>query len=555
MEKIECIWCEKPLTGLKRKFCSRSCFSKYDYQKNKKLKNSKKKKFCKWCNKPLKGLQQKFCSKDCSRKEYKYNGYEKKIYIFESHKDLIETEWDWKKNKKLGLDPNKLTCGTHKKAYWICNKNKNHKWMTSINNRTKINNTNCPYCSGRRATKKTCLKTNSPNLCKEWNYKKNKNLKPENVSYQSNKKVWWECSKGHEWEAVIYSRTTTTTNKGRNCPYCSNKKVCKDNCLSTKFPELAKEWHPTKNGKLTPENVVPGNSTKIWWQCSKKHEWRTRISERTYGSNCPYCAGQKVCKDNCLKTNFPDLCKEWNYKKNKDLKPESIVPGSGEKVWWICPKKHEWKAVIKSRTNGRNCPYCSGNKVCKDNCLSTKFPEITKEWHPIKNGKLTPENITSKNNKKVWWICSKQHEWKATISHRTNGRGCPYCLKKNEGKVKKLLSKCFKKWKIIPNKKIWHTYKNYNHRRFCDFWLEKNKIKIIVEYDGRQHYVPVCFNGISLKKAEKQFKQTQLKDKLDAEFCKENNIILHRIKYDEDKELSIKKLLEKIENINSASQK
>jgi hypothetical protein len=53
---------------------------------------------------------------------------------------------------------------------------------------------------------------------------------------------------------------------------------------------------------------------------------------------------------------------------------------------------------------------------------------------------------------------------------------------------------------------------------------------------------------MSLKKAKKVFKLSQLKDKLDAQFCEENNIILHRIRYDEDKEVSIKQLYERINN-------
>ena len=52
-------------------------------------------------------------------------------------------------------------------------------------------------------------------LMKEWNYEKNKNLKPEYISVNSNKKVWWKCDKEHEWEAVISSR-----NKGAGCMLC-----------------------------------------------------------------------------------------------------------------------------------------------------------------------------------------------------------------------------------------------------------------------------------------------------------------------------------------------
>jgi len=416
----------------------------------------------------------KYCSKKCSKQGYYKNGCEEKTPLSQTHLELMK-EWDWEKNKEIGLNPDQLTHGSSKKSFWICKKNKKHKWKTIISNRTKINGNNCPYCAGQKVTKENCLKTNFPVLCKEWNYKKNKNL--------------------------------------------------------------------------TPKDVMPKSNKMIWWICSQKHEWESIISDRTNGSNCPYCTGKKVCLDNCLSTINPKLAKEWNYKKNKNLTPKDVMPGSKKKIWWICSQKHEWKAIINSRNRGSNCPYCSGNKICNDNCLSTKFPEIAKEWHPTKNGELTPEKVMPKSHKRIWWICSQGHDWESAICSRTNGRGCYYCVKKNEGKVGKLLFKYFKDWTIIPGKRIWYKYKDYNHKRFCDFWLEKNGIKIIIEYDGRQHFMPVCFNGISIKKAKENLKHTQIKDKLDTEFCKENNIILWRIKYDEDKEKSIKELLKKIEQL------
>ncbi len=111
------------------------------------------------------------------------------------------------------------------------------------------------------------------------------------------------------------------------------------------------------------------------------------------------------------------------------------------------------------------------------------------------------------------------------------------------------LSQYFKDWNIIPHKKIWDTYENYNHKRYCDFWLEKDDIKVMVEYDGTQHFMPVRFNGMSLKKAERQFKNTQIKDKLDSQFCRKKNILLYRIKYDQDMEESIIRLKNRINSL------
>ena len=163
--------------------------------------------------------------------------------------------------------------------------------------------------------------------------------------------------------------------------------------------------------------------------------------------------------------------------------------------------------------------------------------------------------MTPGSNSKVWWICSQGHEFKSTICNRSSSRksGCPFCYRKNEAIVKTLLSGYFNDWTITSHKKIWDTYKDYNYRRNCDFWLEKDNIKVMVEYDGEQHYRPVTFGCKDKEKVMEIFKRTQLKDLLDFEFCLENNIILHRIKYDEDKEESIKGLLIKLSKTTNFS--
>jgi hypothetical protein len=202
----------------------------------------------------------------------------------------------------------------------------------------------------------------------------------------------------------------------------------KGNTLQTVNPKLAREWHPTKNVPLTPNNVPPSTKKKAWWICSKGHEWDAAISSRSQDCGCPYCAGRKVHSGNCLQTINPELAKEWHPTKNTPLTPNDVTTGSGKKVWWICTRGHEWEAAICSRSQGYGCPYCAGQKVHSDNCLQTINPKLAKEWHPIKNAPLTPNDVTSYSNKKVWWICAARgNEWEAAIASRSRGKGCPYC--------------------------------------------------------------------------------------------------------------------------------
>lgn len=274
--------------------------------------------------------------------------------------------------------------------------------------------------------KEQSLAKNYPELAKEWHPAKNGKLKPELVSYGSDKKVWWRCDKGHEWEAVISSRVS-----GVGCPFCSGNRVIKgENDLLTLYPLIAAEWHPTKNGDLKPNEVAIKSNKKVWWLAKCGHEWETLIISRISGNNCPYCGNQKLLKGfNDFKTKNPELAKEWHPTKNGNLKPEDVISGSHKKVWWLAKCSHEWEAAIGDRTIGGNgCPFCSNNKLLVGfNDLKTKNPELVKEWHPTKNGIIKPENFFPNSHEKVWWICPKGHEYESYIIHRNNGTGCPIC--------------------------------------------------------------------------------------------------------------------------------
>ena len=68
------------------------------------------------------------------------------------------------------------------------------------------------------------LATLNPQLANEWDYEKNGELKPEDFTCGSDKKVWWKCEKGHEWQATINNR-----NNGTGCPICYKEKRKKKN--------------------------------------------------------------------------------------------------------------------------------------------------------------------------------------------------------------------------------------------------------------------------------------------------------------------------------------
>ncbi|AOR26220.1 conserved hypothetical protein (DUF4379) [Formosa sp. Hel3_A1_48] len=306
---------------------------------------------------------------------------------------------------------------------------------------------------------KKSLAETHPEVAKQWHPTKNSGFSFDDENLKKYIKYWWKCdvADDHEWQSNIYNRLD-----GKGCPVCIGQKVVKSNCLATINPELARQWHPTKNGGLSPYNVSPKSNKKVWWKCDigDDHEWESKISNRANGKNCPICSGQKVVLSNCLATTNPELVRQWHPIKNGNLTPHAVTYGSNKNVWWKCDKgdDHEWEASIVNRTKRNSgCPVCGNDKIVLSNCLATTNPELAREWHPTKNIKLTPFGVTEKSTNKVWWKCDKgdDHEWRASPLMRKK-TSCPVCVN-----LKIVNSNCL----ATTHPKIakqWHPTKNGN---------------------------------------------------------------------------------------------
>lgn len=102
-----------------------------------------------------------------------------------------------------------------------------------------------------------------PDIVSEFHLQLNGELRPEHLRPGSNRLVWWRCSRGraHEWQARVVDRA-----KGRGCPFCSNHRVSATNSLATRYPKIARFWHPTKNGLVTPDTIIAGATRRYWWR-------------------------------------------------------------------------------------------------------------------------------------------------------------------------------------------------------------------------------------------------------------------------------------------------
>lgn len=340
-------------------------------------------------------------------------------------------------------------------------------------------------------------------LAAEWHSIKN-GVIPDDLSSGSGRKVWWKCNKGHEWETRIAHRSA-----GSKCPSCAGiKAVHGKTDLFTTHPKIASQWHPTKNGVLTSQEVTAGSSKKVWWLDECGHEWETTVLIRSSGGNCPYCSGNKTLAGfNDLGTTHPVLALQWRDERNVN----TVSSGSKYKAVWECDKGHNWEAQVKNRTLGRGCPYCSNHKRFEGlNDLLTVYPHIASQWNNTKNTGFDIKTISLTSPEQVWWKCDKGHEWFCSVAHRTRkGLDCPVCyqssgtsrmeqdlyeyLNKSTGSCKVLSRVRINNYEIdvyIPEKNIgiefnglyWHSEdKGKDFKYHYDKWLfcKNNDIQLI----------------------------------------------------------------------------
>jgi len=269
-----------------------------------------------------------------------------------------------------------------------------------------------------------------PHIADQWHPEKNNPLTPEMFSPGTPHKVWWKCQEGHEWKQRINHRAN-----GVGCPFCAGQKADLENNLAVKRPDIAEQWHPVDNGSLTPLMFTPYSNRRVWWICSKGHKWQASIHNRSKGTACPYCAGQKVSAENNLAARAPEIAQQWHHTRNGSLAPNKVTHKSNRRVWWQCAEGHEWQASPNTRSRGNGCPHCrSFYGLTAENNFAFRFPQLARQWHPQKNGLLTPDQVTPMSGKRIWWTCIEGHEWQAKVCDRALGKGCPRCWKERVGK-------------------------------------------------------------------------------------------------------------------------
>lgn len=320
------------------------------------------------------------------------------------------------------LNPFTQSAGSAKKALWQCSLG--HIWEARILN--VKNGSHCNICANKKLLQGfNDLETSYPEIAKLYDNNLNK-IPASEVLKGSTKSYWFKCLK----YSHSYLSTVASMKEGKKCSYCSGKKLLQGfNDLPTTSSFLLSWWDYDKNNEL-PDQFFKSSHKKVWWKCSDGHTFLKSINEMSANAVCGYCTNRLVLSGyNDLATLSPEFLQFWDFDKNA-FSPSSIFSNSHKKFWARCSHDHSWLTSPDKMSAGYRCPYCSGNSVLIGfNDLATTKPEFLSLWNLEKNT-LSPTEVTSGSKKKVWWKCSKEHEWIASIYDVTSQKSnCPYCAK------------------------------------------------------------------------------------------------------------------------------
>lgn len=321
-----------------------------------------------------------------------------------------------------------------------------------------------------------------------------RNIKRISDCIDSKTKMMFGCLMcDHTWE-----NTYNHILSGQGCPQCAGVVQLTNNDVDNRLVG--------RNIKRLED--YKGSKTKINFQCLNcNHIWNCYPNSLFSGHGCPNCAG------NIQLTN--DII-------DNRLLPRNIIRideyiSNNIKITFKCNIcEHIWKAKPSNVVNGNKtgCPKCAGNARLTNEIVDERIAN-----RPIKRiGQYAG------NNTKIDFQCLVcENIWAATPAHIFDGRGCPLCHNTYEEAIYDILSK--NNIYFLFHHNIKDIILQSDKRMFVDFYIPN--INTIIEYNGRQHYEPVCFGGMPFDEANKIWLTYQLpRDAFVKEFCHNNDISL-----------------------------
>jgi hypothetical protein len=280
----------------------------------------------------------------------------------------------------------------------------------------------------------------------------------------STTKLHWQCSKRHEWMATPLS----VKHQKSWCPVCGGSHQL---TLDT-----MRQFAEARGGKCL-SSAYKNTKTKLRWRCADGHEWDA-VASNVINQNswCPKCAGK-------ARLTLDDLRKIAASRGGKCL--STVYENALTNLRWRCAKGHEWEATPSSIKNGDTwCLICSGSAPLTLNDM--------KELAESRGGKCISETYTNSQSK-LHWKCGDGHEWFApAVAIRNSGYWCPRC---SGSRAEELIRRYFELlFDEEPFPKCTaHPQLPSPAGRKLTLDGHSERLNLAFEYQGEQHYIDGIF--------------------------------------------------------------
>ena len=258
------------------------------------------------------------------------------------------------------------------------------------------------------------------------------------------------------------------------------------------------------------------NATNILHRCKiDGNVWSARPNNILNGKGCPLCKNRKLYNDR-VKTHKQYV--EELSKINPSVAVIEPYINTMTKIKHKCLIDGcEWHVAPNSILSGHGCPMCSGNKKKTQmeyvDCLYNINPDVE-----VLGDYINSQTLITHKCKKCGIL------WDAMPNSMLCGHGCPVC---SGSKGEKAIKQYLDEYNIVFDPQ--HTFNNCKSIYVLPFDFYLPEYQACIEYDGIQHFKPIDFFG-----GEDGFQKTKQRDEIKTNYCKENNIPLLRIRYDED---------------------
>ena len=258
---------------------------------------------------------------------------------------------------------------------------------------------------------------------------------------------------------------------------------------------------------------------------SEHGEFEQTPNNHLQGKGCPECA--KINRAKSKTMTLEKFIEKANKKHNNWYDYyETIYVNTKTEVWIRCPEHGLFQQTPNSHLAGHGCLKCFGRMVSDTKSF---IEEATKKHNGFYNYSETAYVNTDTD---VIIICLDHGKFKQRPDNHLQGQGCPDC--NNSIGEKKIITY------LTENNINFEPHSRFDdcrNKKLLPFDFYLTDLNICIEFDGKQHYEPVCFGGISLERATKNFDYTLKCDKIKTEYCEAKNIQLIRISYKDIKNI------------------